>query len=478
MEAKNNPSNNKSIEKGGNEIKPIIDNKIEDPKQSNIQDKSKNDILKVLIYIYYYEKNILNVKKGINFNDKEKFYLIKSKWIKELKNYYEYQKISKSLDKIRLKTENKSNFLINLDNLSKNNLLEKIKLYINKNNANLLSKQPNENLKSNNINALPTLGHNKFIYYTTGYIINSTILDIFENYMFEGQKIKAKPKYIFNKENNIFLPYIDKNIFVTFGNLDNELIFHGISCLCYSNLKIFGIEKNILLNQSFKDYIISRRCQENDSNVQNLKKEINKKLDIIGKFSSINLAQLNSNIPVDKRALSSKPMERKNRIECNESYSTNNSSFKKSVQSLNKNNVGNNLNERSQTPKTIIKSQTTMNNNIQKKNLISLSTIQEESKIVQRNTNLNLQNKDKNTEDNNQNEQIKILQNELKKRNQIINKYKKEISKNKQFIDQLNGEKIKLMEKDKKNQEQMKILVSSRNEREKEVDEKNKNIIK
>ena len=44
------------------DAKPIIQKNNEDSKQNNIQNKSKNNILKVLIYIYYYEKNILNIK--------------------------------------------------------------------------------------------------------------------------------------------------------------------------------------------------------------------------------------------------------------------------------------------------------------------------------------------------------------------------------------------------------------------------------
>jgi len=90
MEKENNTSNNKNLKKI---VKPLIQMKIEVPKQNNNQGKTKNDILKVLIYIYYYEKNAFNDKKTINFNNREKYYLIKSKWIKELKEYYEYQKI-------------------------------------------------------------------------------------------------------------------------------------------------------------------------------------------------------------------------------------------------------------------------------------------------------------------------------------------------------------------------------------------------
>jgi len=52
--------------------------------------------------------------------------------------------------------------------------------------------------------------NNNFVYYSNAYIINSKILEITENYMFEGQKIEIKSTTIFNKENSIFVPFIDK----------------------------------------------------------------------------------------------------------------------------------------------------------------------------------------------------------------------------------------------------------------------------
>ena len=287
------------------DLKPLIQKQIVEPTQNNIQIKSKYNILLVLISIYNYEKNILNGNKGINFNQREKYYLIKSSWINELKKYYDYQKISKSLDK--LSTLNKSNNSININNISNNYQLEKIESYLNKNNVNLLSKQLNANLKGPCIKKSYTKSINNFIYYSNGYIINSEILKIFEQNIFEGQKTKLNPISIFSKENNIFLPLFENNIFVTIGNLNNNFEFHGISCLCYRNSDIFENEKNELLNKSFEDYIISRQCQENDLKVQNLKKE----LSIIGQYQKINLSHLNFNILSNKRAISSKPRTRK-----------------------------------------------------------------------------------------------------------------------------------------------------------------------
>ena len=157
------------------DVKPLIQMKFEESKE--IQNINKKDILKVLIYIYYYEKNNLNIKNGISFNTKEKYYLIKPIWIKELKNYSDYQQISKILDTFRL-PENESNIQIGLDNLEKNNILNSIKMHLNNYNINLLNKQPNVNLIDSEIKMLPSKKQNNFIFYSKGYIINSKILKI------------------------------------------------------------------------------------------------------------------------------------------------------------------------------------------------------------------------------------------------------------------------------------------------------------
>ena len=265
--------------------KSLFQINIKDTASNKISQKRKNDILIVLIYIYYYEKNTLNFQKGISFKEKEKYYLIKSAWIREFKNYFDYQEISKLLDKFIL-TQDGSN-IPSLDNLEKNNILDRIKSYLKNSNKNILNKQPNANLIDSDIKILPIKFKNNFIYYSDVYIINSKILSIIENYMFEGQRIKIRPISIFNKGNNIIIFLINNNVFTTFGNLNNELIFIGNSCLVYYNLNYFNNEKNYLLNSSIKDYIISRNCQENNFNSQILTKEVDKKFYKIGLFLKI-----------------------------------------------------------------------------------------------------------------------------------------------------------------------------------------------
>jgi hypothetical protein len=283
--------------------------------------------------------------------------------------------------------------------------------------------------------------------------------------MFEGQNIKIKPINIFNKDNNIFLSLIDKNIvYVTIGNLTQELIFHSISCLRYKNHNIFEAEKNNLLNQSFKDYIISRKCQENDLNAQNLINEKDNNDPEIGQFLRIQKKMNNSNINKinGKKSVSPKIGE-KTLVEKSEG---NNKIFYSKVKINNQNEkkiiLSNSSIGRSRTPKNTVNTQNNLNKNFQI-NFNNLDQIQEESNKVPRNANPNLQNKGTNSNKNNLKEQqqkdlllqqkLKNLQNELDKNFLLINKYKNEDSKNKQLIAQLRKENNNLMEKDKKNQE-------------------------
>ena len=62
----------------------------------------KQDILKILFYIYYFEELLLtnNELKQI-FNDYQNYYLINSNWMKKLKEFYDYQKICNFISKIK-----------------------------------------------------------------------------------------------------------------------------------------------------------------------------------------------------------------------------------------------------------------------------------------------------------------------------------------------------------------------------------------
>ena len=63
------------------------------------QKKHNELILKILIYIYYYEKDLS--QKNIFINSNEKYYLINQNWFNQFKNFYSYNKLKIQLDSIK-----------------------------------------------------------------------------------------------------------------------------------------------------------------------------------------------------------------------------------------------------------------------------------------------------------------------------------------------------------------------------------------
>ena len=54
-------------------------------------------LLKIFIYIFYYEKNIQNNENENIFILYEEYYLINENWINLFKDYYKHKKVYKSL---------------------------------------------------------------------------------------------------------------------------------------------------------------------------------------------------------------------------------------------------------------------------------------------------------------------------------------------------------------------------------------------
>ena len=60
--------------------------------ENNIQNSFKKELLKIFIFIFYYEK-YLSENKENTFNNKEKYYLINPEWIQNFKKYYNYERL-------------------------------------------------------------------------------------------------------------------------------------------------------------------------------------------------------------------------------------------------------------------------------------------------------------------------------------------------------------------------------------------------
>ena len=86
-------------------------------KENDNQEDFKKDLIKIFIYIFYYEK-ICSEKKSNIFNNKEKYYIINPNWLVTYKKYYNFQTLESLLKK-----ENIDLIVFNLDKFEISNKL-------------------------------------------------------------------------------------------------------------------------------------------------------------------------------------------------------------------------------------------------------------------------------------------------------------------------------------------------------------------
>jgi hypothetical protein len=92
-------------------------------------------------------------------------------------------------------------------------------------------------------------------------------------YNYPNEKILIKPKKIIVKNNNI---YLFDECSINIGNLNEQYLFSPQYLFFYNQLRILTEEKEKLFCLSIKDYIESRKCIENNYNIQTLLEENNK----------------------------------------------------------------------------------------------------------------------------------------------------------------------------------------------------------
>ena len=127
----------------------------------------KKDILKALIYIFYYEKPS-DINENI-FNEDQQYYLINPEWLKTFKEYYNYQ----NLKNLLIKDQKYSNLKFNQLKSQIDNI---INMYINENIINLENRKLSENLS--NVNNIKVSLMNKDKRIANYYIAHSSIIDI------------------------------------------------------------------------------------------------------------------------------------------------------------------------------------------------------------------------------------------------------------------------------------------------------------
>ena len=180
----------------------------------NIVPDFNKDLLKVFIYIYFYEKyeKIITDNKNknifVNDNKNNNFYLINPDWLKNLKKFYNYDKIQKNLESIG-NNYNYNEIDLFIDSfvniLSKEEILAKDAVF------------PDDLKKVNKIStSLNKI--NDIIFTAPGIILPSKIMDIIKSWD-ENIKRNIKPKKFVFKPGLVY--YINLNKIIV-GNLDKS----------------------------------------------------------------------------------------------------------------------------------------------------------------------------------------------------------------------------------------------------------------
>ena len=237
----------------------------------NFYDEKK--ILRALIYIYYYEKDINKFK-----NPEKVFYLINYEWMQKFKNFASYEEISKILKNLRYgdKPITSDNFKRNEFNIVNYLIDKKIKIGDKENFAELSKAGdliPIE-IENEKINTSPLY-----------YIISSEMKNILEECIFNGNLINILNKYnllvngnyILLKEGNVIqICTIEKNLKTTIKYI-----------IIYNSYFSLELELEYLEKSTIENYINQRCCQSNIYSIQTLKKSCKNYFEEIGKLNII-----------------------------------------------------------------------------------------------------------------------------------------------------------------------------------------------
>ena len=236
-------------------------------------DNSNENILKIFISIFYYEKSISSNINEI-FSKTQNFYLINPDWLIELKNNYNYEKINELLS--NYKKSNK----IDYSNLDQN--MNDILLY-SKNIIKIDKIELSDNLMNNDYINPPLLKNNNINYYDKFHIIPFEIMNSIKEYIL-GNNITVEPKEIFISQDNYI--YILDSLQIYFWKIDDKLLFTIKYIFLYDSINIFNQEKKIINSNPIIEYIQQRKCNQNGAILQDLWD--NESSQKIGKFITLN----------------------------------------------------------------------------------------------------------------------------------------------------------------------------------------------
>ena len=448
---------------------------------SNPVSDFNKDLLKVLIYIYFYEKyeKIVTDNKNknifVNDNKNNNFYLINPDWLKNLKKFYNYDKIQKNLESIG-NNYNYNEIDLFIDNfvniLSKEEILAKDAVF------------PDDLKKVNKIST-SLIKINDIIFTAPGIILPSKIMDIIKSWD-ENIKRNIKPKKFVFKPGLVY--YINPNKIIV-GNLDK-------STALFTPKYIFAFNKNLESSESeqitkipINDYIAQRKCKhektgqaqqllnEEDQPIgtlfimkensprpksqQNYIQELNQNKKKISDLIKKNI-NLNNQIKILNNKLNEKNIENQNIKKELETLKQGNNSLNNNIQDINNEfDLKNKENEINQLKSKLKENQNTLNalnakNKLLQKEIFDNKKYIENSKKKENNLLEEINKKNKeilNMKDiinkqNNYNKEINDLKHELKQKIDQIANIKKDFenleNKNKQLIQQNNDKELEL----------------------------------
>ena len=247
------------------------------------------EILKVFIYIYYYEK--IAGERNI-FNNEEDFYLINPKWFKKFKEFYSYDKLKKRFDNLsKVYNYNILDYGIKfiLDTLSAENILRNVEIFPDLKEIKL-------------INTIATK-EKGIIYTNPGIIIPGKIMDIIKNFnFFEFQKIQ--PKIFYFISNLVY--YINSSKKIIVGYLKDNIEFIPNFIFEFNNdLEEYEI-KHIIFTP-INDYIIQNKCNPKKF----FQPILNEKNQQIGNLLILNQRRVNSSKFLNRNALENNQIKNK-----------------------------------------------------------------------------------------------------------------------------------------------------------------------
>ena len=363
-----------------NSVNDIGDNKDDNTNIENYNEtKFQKEIIKVFIYIYYYEKALS--EKNI-FVNKENYYLINPNWISDFKSFYSYNNVKKILES----KEKINNDLIDseIDNVI-DMIIKKVKLPKKPLTYGLQRLSPNLIRYINN-------NDNNILFIKNGIIFPSKIMHIIKN-IHPEIKHCLKKILIFKNE---YIYYINKEKIIV-GIFRYSALFIPSYVFIYKSLELEKEEAKIMLSLNINEYLKKRNCDVQSEN-QILKNENGEEIGSFIKQSQKNKKTVKKNFPSERN---SKIINNENLIN---KTSNNNKDFntieakqkKKKSELINKNNNPN-----------IRKNLENLNNNkFEEINLIKEKDFQREEPKILNNIESDINKKDYNTLPQSQNESI------------------------------------------------------------------------